>query len=134
MSYCRFSSMNWMCDVYCYEDRDGARVTHVASGRRVREPKPGDLDYASVTAEEWAEAHRQTMDDLKTIPFRQIGLPHDGKWFYDLTLEEFRGTLTMLRDAGYNVPEYVFEEITAEIDERDKASQASECGAGDDVS
>lgn len=44
MSYCRFSSMNTMCDVYVYEDCRGGWTTHVASARRVIPPIPSFLD------------------------------------------------------------------------------------------
>lgn len=40
MSYCRWSSMNWMCDVYVYEDVSGGWTTHVAGRRRVIPPIP----------------------------------------------------------------------------------------------
>ena len=40
MSYCRWSSMNFMCDVYVYEDVSGGWTTHVASCRRIVPPVP----------------------------------------------------------------------------------------------
>lgn len=40
MSYCRFSSMNWRCDVYVYEDVGGGWTTHVAGRRKVVPPIP----------------------------------------------------------------------------------------------
>lgn len=40
MSYCRFSSDNWMSDVYVYEDVMGGWTTHVASRRRLFGPVP----------------------------------------------------------------------------------------------
>ncbi len=43
MSYCRWSSMNWMCDVYVYEDCGGGWTTHVAGNRRVIQPIPDIL-------------------------------------------------------------------------------------------
>ena len=48
MSYCRFSSMNTMCDVYVYEDCRGGWTTHVASARRVIPPIPSLLDGQSM--------------------------------------------------------------------------------------
>src|ERR1044071_191187 len=35
MSYCRFSSLNWSCDVYAYADVAGGYTIHVARSRRV---------------------------------------------------------------------------------------------------
>ena len=43
MSYCRWSSMNWRCEVYVYEDLCGGWTTHVASRRRVVQPVPSLL-------------------------------------------------------------------------------------------
>lgn len=40
MSYCRFSSDNWMSDVYVYADVAGGWTTHVASRRRRIPPVP----------------------------------------------------------------------------------------------
>lgn len=40
MSYCRWSSMNWQCDVYVYEDVSGGWTTHVAGSRRLFGPIP----------------------------------------------------------------------------------------------
>lgn len=40
MSYCRWSSMNWRCDAYVYEDCSGGFTTHVAGRRRVIQPIP----------------------------------------------------------------------------------------------
>ena len=40
MSYCRWSSMNWKCDVYVYADVSGGYTTHVAGNRRALPPMP----------------------------------------------------------------------------------------------
>ncbi len=117
MSYCRWSSLNWMCDVYCYADVSGGWTTHVAGRRRVREPTP-EPDIGAVTSREWVEAHRRTMDELDSIPLKDIGLPHDGETFDDPTLEDFRARLVTLRDLGYIVPKYTFEQIDEEIAEQ----------------
>lgn len=87
MSYCRWSSDNFECDLYCYSDVNGGYTTHVAGRRR-----QGDELVA-------------------------IGLPHDGKTFNDATLEEFKERLLSLRAAGYSFPNYVLETVDAEIAE-----------------
>jgi len=33
VAYCRWSSANWRCDVYCYASVSGFWVTHVANNR-----------------------------------------------------------------------------------------------------
>ena len=40
MSYCRWSSMNYMSDVYVYADMAGGWTVHVAKNRRVIPPIP----------------------------------------------------------------------------------------------
>lgn len=40
MSYCRWSSDNWNCDVYVYESVYGGWQTHVAGRRRMFPPIP----------------------------------------------------------------------------------------------
>ena len=125
MSYCRWSSMTWMCDVYCYEDVSGGWTTHVADMRRVRAPlDPGPMPVGSEPrGAEWAaywERYNASMAELDGIPLEPIGLLHDGDSFNDPTLEAFRDRLTMLKEAGYTVPDYVFEAIAEEIADRDQ--------------
>jgi hypothetical protein len=48
MSYCRWSSDNWMSDVYVYEDVSGGWTTHVAGRRRPFGPVP-DLMSSRLT-------------------------------------------------------------------------------------
>lgn len=63
MSYCRWSSMNWMCDVYTYEDVSGGWTTHVAGNRRCWPPIP---DFTAGRLSGWLHAwsgaqwHRDT--------------------------------------------------------------------------
>ncbi len=115
MSYCRWSSDNFKCDVYCYEDVSGGWTTHVAASKAVGDIPPADDDLFMNDVEKWLLAHRKQMDFLATTERKPIGLPHDGKSFNDPDLQSFRGRLTMLKDAGYNVPAYVFETIDEEI-------------------
>ena len=118
MSYCRWSSDNWMCDLYCYEDVSGGWTTHVAGRKRETAPPDdrfGDFCDGKISAEEFAELHKVQMDALEAIPLVEITLPHAGETFNDPTLADFRARLLMLRAAGYNFPDYVIEEIDAEM-------------------
>lgn len=117
MSYCRWSSDNWKCDVYCYEDVRGGWTTHVAGMKRIGEipiyefPKDDSPEEQERFMREY-KAHNEAVDKSTLEP---IGLPHDGETFNDDTLEEFRGRLTMLKEAGYHVPKWVFETIDEEM-------------------
>lgn len=121
MSYCRWSSDDFMCDLYCYADVSGGWTTHVAARRRARKPEvasPYTLEammLAQRDPEAWSALYTAYHRELAAIHADPIGLPHDGESFNDATLEDFRARVVMLRDAGYNVPAYVIDEIDAEI-------------------
>lgn len=128
MSYCRWSSMNWMCDVYVYEDVSGGWTTHVAGARRTREPQPGDKLPKSHPAseteiKEWMESHRATMDDLENIPMEAIGLSHDGETFNDPTPGACADRLEVLRTEGYAVPDYAIATLRDEQAEMSVSGQ-----------
>lgn len=114
MSYCRFSSDNFACDLYCYEDYNDEFITHVASNR-VLGGIPKLPVLTEVTAEDYVAAHRAQSAFLQTAEHVPIGLPEDGKWFSDPDIESFRDRLAWLISLGYNVPDYVLPSIDAEI-------------------
>lgn len=114
MSYCRWSSDNFGCDLYCYEDVAGGWTTHVAGRRHV-----GEIPSVDWTAspEQIAAAHKAQTDALAASPLEPIGLPHDGATFRDGTLEDFLATLLMLREAGYRFGDYVLDSVREEMAE-----------------
>ena len=120
MSYCRWSSMNWTCDLYCYGDITGGWTTHVAPRRRVA-AVPGDrqMDFIAgkISFDEFAELHRQQMTALRRTPFAPLRLPHAGETFHDATLVEFRCRLLELRRLGYRFPDEVTDRIDIELAE-----------------
>jgi len=116
MSYCRWSCLNFECDVYAYEDVNGGWTTHVASYRLSFSISPLP-DILSVSTEEYLKAYRKQRKDLEQIQRVPIGLPYDGQTFNDDTLEDFRGRLLMLRKIGYRIPDYTFEMIDDELRE-----------------
>jgi hypothetical protein len=122
MSYCRWSSDDFKCDLYCYEDSYGY-TTHVA-GRRVVGDVP-HVDWTKLTTDstqEFAAQYTAQSAWLATAKREPIGLPYDGESFHDPNLESFLATVTMLRDAGYHVPTYVFDAIWEEmVDEAKEA-------------
>ena len=112
MSYCRWSSDNWKCDLYCYEDSGGGWTIHVAGNRiDVELPELPDMD----NIEEWHKVHQKQMallDDCKRV---KIDLEYTGESFYRLDLEGFLDKLIELREIGYNFPDYVLKEVREEI-------------------
>lgn len=121
MSYCRWSSMNWMCDVYVYEADEGF-VTHVAGSRSIVPPIPklpiwflvrkGPLER--LTARLWFYSDRLNLWTKGKIPSRKIGLAHDGESFTDDSPAACADRLSWLRDVGYNVPQYAIDELLTE--------------------
>lgn len=117
MSYCRWSSDNWRCDLYCYGDSQGGFTTYVAGNRVVGEiPKEPELKLVDgELPENFMAEHNAVMAFLDKAERRPIGLPHDGETFNDPDLASFLERVTELRKIGYNVPDYVFDEIREEM-------------------
>lgn len=117
MSYCRWSSDDYTCDVYVYESDDGW-TTHVA-GVRVQwdERRPAPIKFDPNNLQPWLDRHSQVMDLLDEMPRQVIGLPHDGDTFVDETPGECAERLTSLARLGYNVPESAIAALQEEATE-----------------
>lgn len=121
MSYCRFSSDNFSCDVYVYEHVDDGFVTHVA-GNRIVGDVPKVPRVTKDNHDEVIVAHRAQSDFLSTAEHAPIGLPHDGGSFSDDTPGECADRLERLRALGYVVPQYAIDALREE--EVDRAAPA----------
>jgi len=65
MSYCRWSSMNWMCDVYVYKDVSCGYTICVATNRKIIPPIPDiKLPKISIALHSWSKCH---LDDGKKV-------------------------------------------------------------------
>lgn len=120
MSYCRFSSLNWGCDVYVYDGPGGITI-QVAANRYVSDtpcppipplPKADDPEFAEkvtvsmVIAHEAQQAWRD--NDAKLVP---IGLPYDGAEYHGLDRDEAGEVLANLMAAGYRMPHDLIENV-----------------------
>jgi hypothetical protein len=115
MSYCRWSSDGFQCDVYVYE-AEGGYMVHVAGKRRLK--RVCDIDFSNQQAlmDSIAQQHKELDDpENKLLP---IGLPYDGETFGADTLTELLEVLTDIKETGYNVPDFVFSDIQGEIDKK----------------
>lgn len=145
MSYCRWSSNNFWCDVYVYEDVAGGWTTHVAGNRlrfraipeipmslfprlngewdkknrKMVYPSRYEAIKASIIAHIFLWSHRLHMWSVSHIPRRNIGLEHDGETFNDPTPGECASRLIYLRDCGYIVPKYAIDSLLEEQREQD---------------
>lgn len=117
MSYCRWSSDDFWCDVYVYEDLTSCYTIHVACNRVVGDiPKTAHLSSRD-TIPAFMEAHKAQMAFLETAEREPIGLPHDGATFIYGLPEEAAHKLEELRDMGYHVPEYAIRELREDSNE-----------------
>ena len=113
MSYCRWSSDDWKCDLYCYHSTCGDYRTYVAELKHVGVPEnPHDI-----TDDEYWQSHQKQMEFLDTAKMEKIGLPYDGMHFSDDDLISFLERVNCLKEAGYHVPFYVLEDIELELEE-----------------
>jgi len=114
MSYCRWSSDDFQCDLYCYEAVGGGYITHVASMRYVIKELPPPIKFGD---ERWAARHDIVMRIVENSELVPIGLPCDGEHYEDETLEEFRDRIAGLIAMGYRAHSRVLETIDAELGE-----------------
>lgn len=119
MSYCRLSTDDFKCDIYCYSDVNGGWTTMVANNRTKEDapPRPEANGVGIILTKEESLTFwnaNATWSEANLVP---IGLPYDGQTFNDPTLAAFRDRLTMLRGTGYRFPDYVFDRIDEEIEE-----------------
>lgn len=115
MSYCRWSSDDFRCDVYAYES-DAGYIVHVAKRMYLGDiPRvPFILD---VSNEEWSKAYKAQHEFLETAEQREIGLEYDGQTFQYDSLAEMLGGLRDIKSKGYRIPEWVFNAVLEEIQE-----------------
>lgn len=121
MSYCRFSSDDFQCDVYAYEDVSGGWTVHVAS-RRVDltgVELPAKVPFDSNHVDAWIARHEEVstiLDDLRERD-KWIDLTnneHAGKSYSLSTPGEAAELLTEIKSSGLNVPDYAIEVLREE--------------------
>ena len=133
MSYCRWSSDNFACDLYCYADVYGGYTTHVAGFRhdplpydptpflnaamRAHKLKDSDPLTALLENEAWARARKRQQEDLEKANLVSIDLPHDGETFNDPDLVSFLERVRYLKELGYKAPDYLEAAILEEMEE-----------------
>lgn len=120
MSYCRFSTDDYQCDVYVYEDVSGGWTTHVASNRvtppgETRPPPIGAWwDRGEAGVADFMDRDKLVTAWLETGERRPIGLPHDGGSFNDQDPGACADRLESLRAIGYNVPQSAIDALREE--------------------
>lgn len=114
VSYCRWSTNDFQCDLYVYADVSGGWTIHVAGNRPIyKEPLPKRVPYTAANIREYCDRQSVVMKMLETADRAPIGLPHDRKSFNG-DRDDTVATLKMLKDAGYQFPFDIIGEIAAE--------------------
>lgn len=117
MSYCRWSSDDFQCDLYCYEDCSGGWTTHIAHNRPILPEPLTPWVSPAEDFEAWKARDKKLMDMLSTCERLVLDLPHAGDTFNDPTLEDFYSRLLYLRELGYQFPDHVLKCVQEEMDE-----------------
>lgn len=119
MSYCRWSSDDFQCDVYVYEDVSGGFTTHVAGNRLVyANPLPPEVPLDRDHFGAWMERHQAVMKMADEATRVEISLPHAGESFNDPTAAACADRLESLRELGYVVPQYAIDALREEAAEQ----------------
>jgi len=118
MSYCRWSTDNYSCDIYAYESCfDGFEINVASYKYKGCVPKVDYKLIASGDTSKFSEQYAAQLKYLETCGTRSIGLKYDGETFSCDTLEEMKDILIMLVNEGYSLPDYVLNDIDEEIKE-----------------
>lgn len=120
MSYCRFSSDNWKCDIYMYEGNCGWTI-HVATKKPIGDvppllPMPG-VNHTREELNAFIESWHTQQRWLETCKYKSIELPSDGESFYNLPLDEAYEKLIELKGEGYWIPDDVLVAVKEELEE-----------------
>lgn len=123
VSYCRWSTDDYQCDVYCYQDVRGGYTTHVASNRPVLDGTlPPPVPFEIQNMQPWLDRHAAVAAWVDKAERRKIGLPHDGETFNDPDAASAADRLQALKDMGYNVPDHVIAVLREEGAEQSATS------------
>ena len=127
MSYCRWSSDGMKCDVYVYQDYHGDYVCHIA-GRRIVNlheapecpslydiPRGDDNKITDEASQAFMVKHRAWHKWLEESAIHEdIGLEFDGKTFGHESATSMANDLFILKQMGYQVPQYAIDALYEE--------------------
>jgi hypothetical protein len=113
VSYCRWSSDDFQCDLYVYGASDG--ITIYVAGQRHAIPAdklPPPVDDNDEDA--WVKRHMAVMELVRVAPLEPIGLPFDGEAYYGLTELDAAAKIRELIAVGYRCDPSVADELESE--------------------
>lgn len=119
MSYCRWSSDNFQCDVYVYAASEGWCI-HVAANKTAEDPPENSREVAGwweqgeAGVKAYVEQHTRLTEWMTTAAKVPIGLAHDGGYFIEPTALACAERLISLKEMGYRVPQYAIDDLIEE--------------------
>jgi hypothetical protein len=122
MSYCRWSSDDFQCDIYCYAHCDGGFRIHVANRRYVfKEPLPAEISFSD-NATAWAEREMKVQEMVHNASLEKIDLPCAGEDYHVATAREAAAHLERLRGLGFRVPQYAIDSLLQDASDETPAT------------
>ena len=120
MSYCRFSTDNFRCDLYAYGSHDGYHL-HVAGNRVVWDPPPSPYrpESLQLPTEEFNRINREYHQTLLKAPREFIDLEGAGGHHVFATLRELRDSIADHLQRGFQAPAWLLPSIDEEIREEE---------------
>ena len=117
MSYCRWSTDDFQCDLYVYEHVGGGFIIHVAGNKVIfKDPLPPQVEITE-DADAWFARYQTVMkmiDECERVP---LDLPHDGESFHLDTAAEAADKVEELLALGYRCPDDVVPALRSEAAE-----------------
>ena len=119
MSYCRFSSDNFMSSVYVYADFSGGYTIHVASHKCIFSPIPSfpiswSYSESKILKTLFWWSYKIHMWTVRNIPMRDITLPCAGDTYCLPDIESCINKLQELRAIGHRVPQQAIDRLREE--------------------
>ena len=112
MSFCRFSTDNYRCDLYAYESAHGFEL-HVAAQRVHWDPpqSPLSLEALNLPHEEWLALYARYHDALREAPRSSIIHPDAGGHHLLGSLQQLRDKIEQLISEGLHAPDWLLPEL-----------------------
>lgn len=111
MSFCRFSSDDYQCDVYVYASANGY-TTHIAGSRVVfARPLPLPVAFNEAHIDAWVEREIEVNRIVEISERKRLTLPFAGRSFDDEEASACADRLEKLRSLGYRVPQHAIDAL-----------------------
>lgn len=116
MSYCRWSCLDFQCDIYCWADVCGQWAVAVAKNKRVfRTPLPPPLpEGEDHNGQAYWDRHRAVMRAVDNSLMVPIELPGAGERYWLDSPGEAAAKIEELVRIGFRAPQYAIDALWEE--------------------